>query len=129
MLSELVRNSAVIGFLVNPNFGPTEANTRDVQAAADAIGQKLVVVKASTTSEFEPAFTAFVQQRIGALFIQANPLFDSHPEQLVALIAPCAAGGLPIAGSRRGRRPDEIWKQRYRFVSPARHLHWSDSQG
>jgi putative tryptophan/tyrosine transport system substrate-binding protein len=87
MLSDLVRNAAVIGFLVNPNFGPTEANTRDVQAAADAIGQKLVVVKASTTSEFELAFTAFVQQRIGALLIQANPLFDSHPEQLVALTA------------------------------------------
>jgi ABC-type uncharacterized transport system substrate-binding protein len=87
MLRELARNPGVIGFLVNPNFSPTEANTRDVQAAADAIGQKLVIVKASTVSEFEPAFTAFVQQQIGALLIQSNPLFNGHPEQLVAMAA------------------------------------------
>jgi putative tryptophan/tyrosine transport system substrate-binding protein len=87
MLQELVRNTAAIGFLANPNFSPTEPETKDVQAAAAKLGQKLVVVKASTTSEFEPAFATLVQHRIGALLIQANPLFDSHPEQLVALAA------------------------------------------
>jgi len=111
MLRELVPNAAVIGFLVNPNFSPTQAETRDVQTAADTLGQKLVVVKASTTTEFEPAFTSLVQQQIGALLIQANPLFDSHPQQLVALAArhalpavyplrePVAAGGLMSYGS------------------------------
>jgi len=111
MLRELVPNAAVIGLLVNPNFSPTQAETRDVQTAADTLGQKLVVVKASTTTEFEPAFTSLVQQQIGALLIQANPLFDSHPQQLVALAArhalpavyplreAVAAGGLMSYGS------------------------------
>jgi putative tryptophan/tyrosine transport system substrate-binding protein len=113
MLQELVRNTAAIGFLVNPNFSPTEPETKDVQAAAAKLGQKLVVVKASTTSEFEPAFATLVQQRIGALLIQANPLFDSHPEQLVAFGgAPRAAGGLPNTRGRRGRRPNELWRRR-----------------
>jgi putative tryptophan/tyrosine transport system substrate-binding protein len=87
MLRELVPNATVIGFLVNPSFSPTESETKDVQTAADTLGQKLVVVKASTTTEFEPAFTSLVQQQIGAVLIQANPLFDSHPQQLVALAA------------------------------------------
>ncbi len=111
MMQELVPNAAVIGFLVNPNFSPTEAETREVQTAADTLGQQLVVVKASTTSELEPAFVSFVQQRIGTLLVQANPLFDSHPQQLVALAArhalpavyplreAVAAGGLMSYGS------------------------------
>jgi putative ABC transport system substrate-binding protein len=111
MLQELIPHAAVIGFLINPNFSPTEAETRDVQAAADTLRLKLVVAKASTASELEPAFASFVQQRIGALLVQANPLFDSHPQRLVALAArhalpavyplreAVAAGGLMSYGS------------------------------
>jgi putative ABC transport system substrate-binding protein len=72
---------------VNPKFPDTEAETRDAQAAADTRGQKLIVVKASTVTELDVAFTTLVQQRVGALLVPAEPFFFSQRERLVALAA------------------------------------------
>ena len=87
ILHELVRTATTIGFLVNPNFPTTEADTRDVQAAARALGQKLIVINASSVSDFNPAFTTMIQERIAGLLVQSEPLFNGHPEQLAALTA------------------------------------------
>jgi putative tryptophan/tyrosine transport system substrate-binding protein len=47
LLHELAHEAQAIGLLVNPKFPDTEAATRDAQGAADARGQKLVVVKSA----------------------------------------------------------------------------------
>jgi putative tryptophan/tyrosine transport system substrate-binding protein len=85
LLHELVPPAQMIALLVNPNFPDAEAMIRDAQAAADARGQKLVVVKASTDSDLDQAFTTLVRQRIGALLVPAEPFFFSRREKLVAL--------------------------------------------
>jgi putative ABC transport system substrate-binding protein len=87
LLHDLVPAARVIGLLVNPNFPDSENLTKDAQAAADTRGQKLVVVKANTESDLDPAFTTLVQQRIGALLVTAEPFFFSRREQLAALSA------------------------------------------
>jgi putative ABC transport system substrate-binding protein len=87
LLHELAPAAQVIGLLVNPNFPDTEDMTRDAQAAADARGQKLVVVKASTATELDLAFTTLVQERVGALLVPADPFLFSRRERLVALAA------------------------------------------
>jgi putative ABC transport system substrate-binding protein len=87
LLHELVPKAAVIGFLANPsdpNYGP---DTKGAQAAADALGHKLVVVKASTQSEIDPAFVALAQQHISALFVNADPLFTVSGPKIFALAA------------------------------------------
>jgi putative ABC transport system substrate-binding protein len=87
VLHETVPNAVSIGYLINPTNANADANTRDVQAAAELLGQKLIMVKAGTESELEAAFAAFVQARVGALFADDDPFFNSRPAQLVALAA------------------------------------------
>ena len=87
LLHELVPKAAVIGFLANPNDPVTESDTKSAQAAADALGHKLVVVKASTPSEIDPAFAALAQQKITALFVNADPLFNVNFPRIRALAA------------------------------------------
>ena len=79
--------SASIGFLVNPINPNAVADTRDVQAAADALGRKLSVVQARTDSDFETAFATLVQKGVGALCVDIDPFFITRPHQLVALAA------------------------------------------
>ncbi len=87
VLHETVPDAASIGYLINPTNANVDANTRDVQAAAKLLGQKLIMVKASTESELEAAFAALVQARVSALFADDDPFFNSRPAQLVALAA------------------------------------------
>ena len=48
ILHELVPQADTIAFLVNPNNAVADLDTSDVQAAANALGRKLVIVKAGT---------------------------------------------------------------------------------
>jgi len=111
LLRQLVPKAKTIGLLVNPNNPNTEAERRDVQAAAQAIGQQLIILDVSSESEIEPAFATFVQRGAGALLVGTGAFSYSHRERLVALAArhalpasysqrePVVAGGLMSYGS------------------------------
>jgi putative tryptophan/tyrosine transport system substrate-binding protein len=85
LLSELVPKARVIALLVNPNNPDAEHVVRDGQDAARAKGVQLPVLKDSTESEIDAAFATLVQLQAGGLVVQAEPLFNSQREQLVAL--------------------------------------------
>jgi putative ABC transport system substrate-binding protein len=85
LLHELVPHASVIGFLVYAHIPNAEPDTRDAQTAAHTLGRKLVVVKARTESDFEPAFTTLHQQQVGALAVSSVALFNTRPKLLVAL--------------------------------------------
>jgi ABC-type uncharacterized transport system substrate-binding protein len=87
LLHELIPKAAAIGFLVDPSDPNTESDTKSAQAAADALGHALVVVKASTESEIDPAFAALTQQKIAALFVNADPLFNVNFPKIRVLAA------------------------------------------
>jgi putative tryptophan/tyrosine transport system substrate-binding protein len=87
LLHELVPSTATIGFLENPNNPVSELITRDVLAAASAIGVKLQILKAGTDREIDVAFVSLVQARTGALFVGNDVFFNNRIEQLIALAA------------------------------------------
>jgi putative tryptophan/tyrosine transport system substrate-binding protein len=89
LLRETVPNAKVIAVLVNPtNPSPgSAAATKEVEAAARAVGQRISVLSASSERDFEPAFVTFAEQGAGALLVMADPIFHFHREQLVALAA------------------------------------------
>src|SRR5262252_9488143 len=62
LLHELLPKAALIGALVNPTFPVSKTRLEDAQAAAQALGKKLVVVHASTEGELKAAFTTLTQQ-------------------------------------------------------------------
>jgi putative ABC transport system substrate-binding protein len=89
LLRQLMPKAAKIAVLVDPGWGTPQAEweRRDVQAAADAIGQELIVVEAGSDRDIEAAFATFAQRGAGALFVGVGGLFNSRRERLVALAA------------------------------------------
>jgi putative ABC transport system substrate-binding protein len=87
LLHQLVPKATTVAVLVNPNTPVTEAERRDVLAAAEAIGLQLIVLDASSVGDIEIAFKAFVQHGAGALFVGTGTFTFANRERIVALAA------------------------------------------
>jgi len=98
LLRELVPKADAIAFLVNPNNAVAELDMSDAQAAATALGQKLIVLKVGRESDIDTAFTTIAEQRGGGLLQQVDPFLQSRRSQLVALAVRYA---LPAIYERR----------------------------
>jgi putative ABC transport system substrate-binding protein len=100
LLRQLVPNAAAIAMLVGPNLNTPDLQKelRDVQAAAHASGQELIVVQADSDRDIETAFATFAQRGAGAVFIGSSPIFNSRRERVAALAVRHA---LPAAYSLR----------------------------
>jgi putative ABC transport system substrate-binding protein len=84
---ELVPNVRVIALMTNPNSPDALEELRDVQNAAKAIGQELLVVPATSDRDFEAAFASIVQHRAGVLLISTDPFLFQSTHRLIALAA------------------------------------------
>ena len=87
LVSEAVPTAVVLGLLVNPTNPNAEADTRDLQLAAQALGRRLQVLTAATERELETAFAAAVEQKVGALFINIDSFLFDRREEIAALAA------------------------------------------
>jgi putative ABC transport system substrate-binding protein len=88
LLRELVPNASLIGVLLNPMSGSNfKREMSDVQEAALAVGQQLLILRASNEEEIEVAFTTAAEQRPGGLLVAADPFLTTRRERIVALAA------------------------------------------
>jgi putative ABC transport system substrate-binding protein len=87
LLRQLVPKATTIAMLVNPGSPETEEERRDVQAAAQALGQQLIILEANSDRDIETAFATFTQRGAGALFVGTGPFTLSHRERLIAIAA------------------------------------------
>jgi putative ABC transport system substrate-binding protein len=88
LLHELVPGATRFAMLDNPtNPVGSQFAIPEAQAAARSLSLQLLVLNASTESDFEPAFATLVQQQAAALYVGPNPLFVNRHQQIVALAA------------------------------------------
>jgi putative ABC transport system substrate-binding protein len=113
LLRELVPNATRLALLINPTNPASDLVTKDLQAAATALGLEPRVLQASTEAEIETSLAAIAQQQAQALVIGADSFFNGRGEQLGALtlrhaipaisqyIEFVVAGGLMAYGASR----------------------------
>ena len=87
LLRELLPSTSTFALLVNPNNPNVAADVPETEAAANALGRRLEVLRATTERDLEAAFTTIVERQAGALVVMADPLLFLRREQLVALAA------------------------------------------
>ena len=87
MLHELLPNAVLVGHLMNPTDPGSDQMVKELQMAANALGQQLIVAKATTEDDFENAFSWLVQQRVQGVHVSTNAFFNNRRNQLVALAA------------------------------------------
>jgi len=87
LLRELVPKAETIAVLQDPNFVEPDVETREIEDAARAIGQKIVTFKAAREQEIDSAFSAIMRSGASALHVGAGPFFNSRRSQLVGLAA------------------------------------------
>jgi putative ABC transport system substrate-binding protein len=90
---------APVGYLMNPQDSREAGDhLREVQAAAQAIGQRLIIVNAGRQHDMAAAFAALVDQRAGALIVSTDPYLFGLRNQAIAL---AARHSLPTIYDRR----------------------------
>jgi putative ABC transport system substrate-binding protein len=87
LLRELIPNAEIIAVLQDPNFSILDAETREIEAAARTLGQKIVTVKAGSEQEIDVAFSTIAKSGAGALLVGAGPFFNGRRNQLIGLAA------------------------------------------
>ena len=85
LISELVPQAKVIGYLINPNNAAIEPNIASAREAASAKGLRFEILKAGTEREIDDVFTS--RGHVDALFVSGDALFNSRREQIVSLAA------------------------------------------
>ena len=87
MLRQLVPTAATIAMLVGTETLEARVEQRDVELAAQALGQQLIAAPVTSAGELDGAFTAIVERGAKALVVGAGSLLTSNRARIVALAA------------------------------------------
>jgi len=87
LLNEVIPGAGVFDVLINPNYQQAEAQSREVQEAARAIGRPIQIVNAGNDQELEEAFATLAQRRVAAMLVTADPFFTTRRDRIIALAA------------------------------------------
>jgi putative ABC transport system substrate-binding protein len=77
LISELASAASTVALLLNPTNPDAKSQEQNMQTAARALERRLVIVQASTETEFESVFAMLKSEQTGALVIENDAFFDS----------------------------------------------------
>jgi putative ABC transport system substrate-binding protein len=87
LLRDLVRNSDLIAVVLNPTFPDAALERREIEEAAQTIGQRITTLNASDSKEIGTVFETLVGMRAAGLLVCADPFFIAQRQQFAALAA------------------------------------------
>jgi putative ABC transport system substrate-binding protein len=87
LLRELLPKPGTIAFVTNANNPFMPFQIHEMQAAAQAVGQPLLVVSVGTEDEVDQAFATMAERNVTAVLYGATLFFQVISERLVALAA------------------------------------------
>jgi putative ABC transport system substrate-binding protein len=87
LFRELLPKQGTIAFVVNANSASTPYQIQEMQAAAQTVGQSLLVVSVSTEEEIDKAFATMAERNVAGVLYGATLFFQVISERLVALAA------------------------------------------
>jgi putative ABC transport system substrate-binding protein len=84
LLHELVPRATTIGIMANPK-SPALADLPNMKVAAEANGQRLVVLEVGTDADLEATFASLQSRGVNALLVTTNPFYEGRRNQIVTL--------------------------------------------
>jgi putative tryptophan/tyrosine transport system substrate-binding protein len=94
LLKETVPKIRRVGILSNPTNEYHQLAIRELNVAAQSLGVRLQLLEARDPNEFDGAFAAMAKERVEALLVLSDAIFNSHQTRLVEL---AERGRLPAA--------------------------------
>ena len=87
LLRELVPKAETIAVLHHANFSEYQTEVREIETAARASGQKIVMFAVRSEQEIDTTYSTIARSGAGALLVGAGPFLSSRRSQLVGLAA------------------------------------------
>jgi putative ABC transport system substrate-binding protein len=119
LLRELVPKAATIAVLVNPSRRDAEIAQREIREAAQSLGLTPIFLNARSEREIDAAFASLSRQKVDALFIGADRLFNAARQHLAEAAIRHAiptihdADGYPAVGGLMSYGPNfvDVYRQ------------------
>jgi putative ABC transport system substrate-binding protein len=85
MLLQLVPRATTVAMLFQLDTPEAVLEQKEVQAAAQALGLKPIVLDIQNSGDIEPAFATILARGAGALYVGTGPFMTTHRDTLTAL--------------------------------------------
>jgi len=85
LLHKFLPAVATMAMLVGRDNRYAQAETRDVQRSADALGVRVLVLNVATESELAPVFASLAARQVGAVLVGSNILFQDVRHHVISL--------------------------------------------
>jgi putative ABC transport system substrate-binding protein len=87
MLREFLPAGVAVVLLVNPLNANAAAEMREIQAAANVLDVRLLILNASSPNEIDAAFASIARQDISGLLTTSDPFFFAQRDRIVTHVA------------------------------------------
>jgi putative ABC transport system substrate-binding protein len=85
LLRDLIPGARRLGVLTNSTSMASEAEARIAEGAGHTLGWEIKVLRVGIGLDFDKAFQSLVSERLDALLVTTDPIFESQRHRIVAL--------------------------------------------